>query len=140
MNSFFYTSASGRLAAILIVVEIALLYLLRRNWLSERLGLAQGFASPYLRRMWPHYWNGYVLVILSLAHAWVPMRTGYMHRANVAGLWLATVALSLLLVQVVLGLALQGIGPGERRAYRQWHYWVMVGIATLVAAHILLNA
>ena len=66
MNSFFYTSVSGWIAVILVCIEIALPYLLRRNWLSVRLGVAQSFGSPYLRRMSIHYWLGYLVAGLSL--------------------------------------------------------------------------
>jgi hypothetical protein len=139
MNAFFYTSASGWIAAILIGMEMVLPYLLRRSWLSLRLGIAQGFGAPYLKRMWAHYWVGYLVAGLSFVHAWVPMQTGHMRRANMTGLWLATAALLLLLVQLALGVALQDGRLRERRVIRGWHYWVMVATVLLVVGHVWLN-
>jgi hypothetical protein len=139
MNSFFLTSASGWIAVILVGVEVALPYLLRRSWLRVWLGVAQSFVSPYLRRMWAHYWLGYLVATLSFAHAWVPMQAGHMGRANMLGLWLATGALLLLLLQVLSGWALRDPALRERREVRGWHYRVMIGILLLIAGHIWLN-
>jgi hypothetical protein len=139
MNTFFFTSASGWIAVILIGIGAVLPYLLRRSWLSLRLGIAQGFNAPYLKRMWAHYWAGYLVAGLSFVHAWVPMRAGQVRRANMTGLWLATAALLLLLVQLALGVALQDSRLEQRRAIRGWHYWVMVAVVLLVAGHVFLN-
>ena len=139
MNPFFFTSMSGWIAVILIGIGIALPYLLRRTWLSLRLGIAQGFVAPYLKRMWAHYGAGYLVAGLSFAHAWVPMRAGYMRRANLTGLWLATGALLLLWTQLALGVALQDSRLQQRRAIRGWHYWVMVAVVLLVVGHVWLN-
>jgi hypothetical protein len=139
MNSFFYTSASGWIAVILVGIEIALPYLLRRNWLSVRLGVAQTFGSPYLRRMSIHYWLGYLVAGLSFVHAWVPMQAGHMRRANMTGLWLATAALFLLGLQVALGLASRDSDLQGRRVVRGWHYWVMVAVVLLLTGHVWLN-
>jgi hypothetical protein len=137
MNSFFYTSASGWIAAILI--GIVLPYLLPRSSLSLRLGIAQGFDAPYLKPMWAHYWVGYLVAGLSFVHAWMPMQAGHMRRANMAGLWLATAALLLLLMQLALGVALQDGRLLKRRVVRGWHYWVMVATVLLVVGHVWLN-
>ena len=139
MLAYFFTSASGWIATILIGAEILLPYLLRRSPLSERLGIAEGFATPYLRRMWPHYWTGYALLALTLAHAWVSMRAGYARRTDAAGLWIATFALCALLLQAVLGVALQDAKLQTRAATRRWHFWLMVMIAAGVAAHVWRN-
>ena len=140
MNSFFYASASGWIASILIGAEIVLPYLLRRTRLSELLGIASRDGRPYLQRMRPHYWAGYVLIVLSTAHAWVPMQTGHMGRANMTGLWFATAALLLLLFQAALGLALQDAKLPDRARFRSWHYWTMMALMLCVAAHVWLNA
>jgi hypothetical protein len=139
MNSFFYASLSGWIAVILVGIEIALPYLLRRNLLNVWLGIAQSFRSPYLRRMSIHYWLGYLVAGLSFVHAWVPMQAGHMRRANMAGLWLATSALFLLGLQVALGLALRHSDLQARREVRSWHYWVMVGVVLLLTGHVWLN-
>jgi hypothetical protein len=139
MRTFFFTSASGWMAVIVIGIEIVLPYLLRRSWLSLRLGIGRDFGSHYLTRMRPHYWLGYVVAGLSFLHAWVPMQTGHIRRANTVGLWTATAALLLLLLQIVLGLALRDKALPERRTIRGWHYWVMIGVVLLVAGHLWLN-
>jgi hypothetical protein len=139
MNPFFFTSMSGWIAVILIGIGTVLPYLLRRTWLSLRLGIAQGFGAPYLKRMWAHYGAGYLVAGLSFAHAFAPMRAGYMRRANLTGLWLATGALLLLWMQLALGVALQDSRLQQRRVIRGWHYWVMVAVVLLVAGHVWLN-
>jgi hypothetical protein len=139
MKTFFFTSVTGWITVILIGVGILLPYLLRPGWLSMRLGVAQGFSSTYLKRMWTHYWTGYVVAGLSFLHAWVPMQGGHMRRPNMAGLWMATAALLLLLVQLAIGLALQDSRLKERHVIRGWHYWVMVVVVLLVAGHVWLN-
>lgn len=139
MRAFLFTSASGWIATLLVAGEILLPYLLRRSRLSAWLGVAGGFAQPYLARMRPHYWAGYGLLALTLAHAWVPMQAGYARHANAMGLWIATAALGALLLQAVLGWALQDTKLTARAAVRRWHYWLMVAIAGCVAAHVWLN-
>ena len=139
MNSFFYTSATGRIALILIGLEILLPYLLRRTHLSESLGIAQSYTRPYLQRMWPHYWAGYLLLILSLAHAWIPMAAGRMPTTSLTGLWLATLALALLFFQLFLGLTLQTAGE-TRRFLRVAHFWTMLVVSVPVLAHVYLNS
>jgi len=139
MRVFLFTSASGWIATLLVAAEILLPYLLRRSRLSIWLGMAEGFAQSYLIRMQPHYWMGYALLPLTLAHAWVPMQAGYARRANILGLWIATAALVALLLQAVLGITLQNRKLPPRAAVRRWHYWLMVAISCGVAAHIWLN-
>lgn len=139
MSSFFYASATGRIALILVGLEILLPYLLRRTRLSGSLGIAQGYTKPYLQRMWPHYWTGYLLLILSLAHAWIPMAAGRMPTTNLTGLWLATLALALLFFQLFLGLTLKIAGE-TRRFLRVAHFWTMLLVSVLVLAHLFLNS
>jgi hypothetical protein len=139
VRTFLFTSASGWIATLLVAAEVLLPYLLRRSRLSAWLGTAEGFAQPYLVRMWPHYWVGYILLALTLAHAWVPMQAGYARHANAMGLWMATAALGALLLQAVLGFALQDRKLTTRAAIRRWHYWLMVAIVSGVAAHVWLN-
>jgi hypothetical protein len=141
MSPVFYTSVSGWAAVILVGVEIVLPYLLRRSWLSLRLGLrmAQDFVAPYLKRMWVHYWLGCLVAGLSFLHAWVPMQAGHLRGVSLAGLWLGTAALFLLALQVAVGLALREPGLPERRQIRRWHYGLMIGVVVMVAGHVWLN-
>ncbi|HLH08938.1 MAG TPA: hypothetical protein VKW78_16985 [Terriglobales bacterium] len=118
-------------------VEAVLPYLLRRTALSTWLGVAT-FTRPYIRRMWPHYWIGYLVLALGTIHGWIAMKPGHIAATSLAGLWLATAAWFLMLAQVVLGLYLQA--PGSKRAsLRAWHYWVMVTLIVCVGLHIWLN-
>ncbi len=137
LSSYFVTSASGWAAVPLVGAEILLPYLLRRTALSTALGLAS-YTNPYLERMWPHYWIGYLLLTLGTAHGWMAMKPGRMASMNLAGLWFATAAWFLLLTQVILGLCLQ-IPGSKRLSLRAWHYWVMVTLVVCLGLHIWLN-
>ena len=138
MKSFFYTSATGWIASILIGVEALLPYLLRRSRLSERLGIAHDREKPFLQRMWPHYWAGYLLAALAFAHAWIPMSAGRMPSTSMTGLWLATLGLGLIFLQLLFGLFLQQARE-TRRILRVTHFWTMLLISALVLLHLGLN-
>ena len=138
MNTFFYASTLGWLATITLGAGILAPYLLRRTALSQWLGTACS-RKPYLQRMWAHYWIGYLVALLALMHAWIPMQAGGARGANMAGLWIATASLVLLFSQIVLGLGLKANASSDRQRNRRIHYWVMLGIVVAVAAHIWLN-
>jgi hypothetical protein len=140
MTYFFFTSALGWMAAILIAAQIVLPYLLRPSGLSRVLGLARQRGSAYLRRLLPHYWIGYLLLVLSAAHAWIPMQTGYAVRTGALGLWFATLAFFLLILQAILGRKLQQQPLPSRQRIRGWHYWLMLALTLSVAAHVFLNS
>jgi hypothetical protein len=98
-----------------------------------------GAGTPYLKRMWPHYWLGYLLLVLSLIHTVVPIQAGGLRGLNVLGLWLAAGGLLFLLVQSAIGWWLQGPSLVRRAPMRSWHYWLMFGVVILVAVHVWLN-
>jgi hypothetical protein len=135
------TSVTGWIAFVLIGMEMLFPYLVRRNWLSDRLGTARIAADrPYLYRMWPHYWFGYLLLLLSVIHTVLPLQSiGGLRGVNTAGLWLATIGLVFLLLQSLLGLFLQDRKLPDRKQVRGWHYWLMFGVAALVGLHVWLN-
>jgi hypothetical protein len=54
------------------------------------------------------------------------------------GLWLATVALGLLFLQILIGLTLRSSGE-SRVVFRAFHFWTMLGISALVLSHLWLN-
>ena len=111
-----------------------------QNRLSVWLHTAANAASaPYLKRLWPHYWLGYLLLILGVIHTVVPMQAGHLRQWNIAGLWIAIVALLLMLLQSALGLWLQDSKLVGRALMRSWHYWLMFGIVLLVGVHVWLN-
>jgi hypothetical protein len=137
MIPYLIGSVTGRVATVLCVVVIVLPYLLRRNRLSRGLGLAQEHATPYLRRLWPHFWIGYAILALSVVHAGTVM--GEMGRANVAGIWAGTAVFFLLLFEMVLGLTLKDDRLAERRPLRRIHFWTMTAIVTALGLHLWRN-
>ena len=138
MTTFLVSIVAGRLAVVLTPCAILLPYLLRRNRLSRTLGLWQEHEAPYLHRLWPHVWLGYLILGLSLVHAGTVMAA--MARANQAGIWAATIALFLLMLELMLGLSLRNIRLMERTSVRRFHFWTMAGIVGSLAAHLWLNA
>ena len=140
MIRYFITASSGWMAATLVGVVALLPYLLRRTALSKKLGLADSYRGPYLARMGPHYWLGYGVIALSSVHAYLPMASAHMGRTSQTGLWLATIALGLLCLQAVLGLALQEPGAAVTRTkIKRWHFWGMAGVLAMIAIHVRLN-
>jgi hypothetical protein len=82
------TSVRGWIAFVLIGLEVLFPYLLRRDRMSVWLGTAKiATGTPYLRRVWPHYWLGYLLLVLSLIHSVVPLQAMDLRRLNMLGLW-----------------------------------------------------
>ena len=90
-----------------------------------------------------HYLLGFVLPAAALAHGWIPMAAGHMPRASMTGLWLATFALGLLFLQLLIGLATQRLrGDGNsvaRLTLCRTHFVTMLVIAALALSHMLLN-
>jgi len=119
---------SGWAAVALFGSGLAMPYLLRRR-----------AKTPYLRRMWPHFWLGYLAFLVSFAHAWFTMRGGNMRGINAAGVWIATVALLIMLWQVAVGLMLRDPGQSNRRVLRRTHFWTMAMVAGLIVMHVALN-
>jgi hypothetical protein len=76
---------------------------------------------------------------VAFLHAWLPMSQGNMRGLNMNGLWLATVALLLIVWQIALGLMLRSAAKPGRPALRRTHLWTMALMAGLIAAHIALN-
>ena len=139
MISYFVSAVSGWLGAIGIGFGSLLPYLLRRTALSRRLRLDLADSQPYLGRMWPHYWVGYSVTGLSTLHAWLSMTTGHV-RTDPSALWMATVALALVWLQLLIGLLLrQSLAASDRKNLRRWHFWGMLAIAALIALHVRIN-
>ena len=94
---------------------------------------------PYLAALALHYWLAPAVLVVSFLHAWIPMASGHMPHTSMHGLWLATYALGLIFVQLLLGLALRSVGPRTAQALRRIHFVLMIAIATLVLTHLWLN-
>jgi hypothetical protein len=127
MISYLISSLAGRVATVLCIFVILLPYGLRRN-----------HSGPYLDRLWPHIWLGYLLLVLSIIHAGTD--TAAMARANPNGVWGATIAFLLLLVEVILGLQLCKRRLIGRKAVRRFHFWTMAAFVTALGLHLWLNA
>jgi len=130
MGGYLQTALSGWGAIALVGSGIAMPYLLRRT---------RGAKSPYLRRMWPHFWLGYLAFLVSFAHAWLTMRSGDMRGTSLAGVWVATIALLIMLWQIAVGLMLRAPAQSNRRVLRRTHFWTMTLVAGLIAVHVALN-
>jgi len=127
MTPVLSSRALGWLSLLLLGIVIALPYL-RGN------PRAIQFARQPMRL---HYWFAPLLAIGSLVHAWIPMASRHMPKTNFDGLWIATVALGMILLQIVLGVALRYIRAGAW--LRQTHWVVMLGITALVLIHLWMN-
>jgi hypothetical protein len=138
MTAYTISIVAGRVAVVFCGFTILLPYVLRRNRVSQILGLGQQNAAPYLQRLWPHFWLGYLILAFSIVHAGTVMAA--MSRANQAGVWAATVALFLLMLEVMLGLFLKEIHASGRIFLRRLHFWNMATVVMLLAAHLWLNA
>jgi len=90
-----------------------------------------------LLRAW-HVGLGLVLFSLTFVHAWLAMRVLPARFANAPGIWLATVAFLLLMVQLLLGITL--IRPSvASRSLRAVHVTVGLGVVCLASIHVLLS-
>jgi len=130
MNNYLQTALSGWSGVALFGSGLAMPYLLRRT---------RGAKTLYLRRMWPHFWLGYLAFLVSFVHAWFTMRSGNMRGINAAGVWIATIALLIMLWQIAVGLMLRNPTQSNRRALRRTHFWTMTLVAGLIAVHVALN-
>jgi len=129
---------TGWAAVLVMGIEAALPYMIRnaRPPASASVMLTKNFLS-LPAGMWPHFWLGYALVALVLAHTSSVMGS-VMGRSDPAGIWAATFAFFLLFLQVALGLILKS-GAGNHRRLRIWHFWSMIGFVGLVVTHLVRN-
>ena len=136
MSTVFLTSLSGWIQIPLFGAIVPLPYLLR----GKAFRTAGVRAGPFLERMRLHYWIGFAIAALAFVHATVPMTSGPVRGANITGLYLATGALFLVLIQVFLGISLRNPRLPDRRTVRRWHFWIMAAMASAGLVHIWLNS
>ena len=129
MGAFLVTSISGFFAAFLLLYTAALPYLLRR--LRPAAGAIGGMGL--------HYCIGYLIFGVLLLHMFISMRAGMARGVDLTGLNLATGALFLVMLQVMLGMTLMA-GGAKARPLRRLHFGLMLGIVGLSAAHVALNS
>ena len=130
MTDYLRTAFSGWISVLLFGSGLALPFLLRS---------APTARIPFLRRMRPHYWLGYLTLLVSCAHAWLAMSRGNMRGIDLTGVWSATVALLVIMWQVAVGLMLTNPTQPQRRALRRIHFWTMMLVAGLIVAHVVRN-
>lgn len=139
MAHFDTTRVIGWLSVLLLGVIIALPYLPAVGFGANGRS-ASGFFRPPLRRMTFHYWLAPLLALGSFVHAWIPMASHHMPRTNYDGLWLATAALGLILVQLGSGVVLRFARRGSPNFLRRTHFTLMMGITALVLLHLWMNS
>jgi hypothetical protein len=133
------TGQRGWLSIALLAAFIAIPYL---NGALIR-GRRQADNSPAPSPLWPHYWLALLLAVFSL---WWPClacaaRAGHISPGLTNGLWLATIALVLLLLQLaVVGVVLRCWGPGSASMVLRTHFVLMAVIVLLLLAHIWPNS
>src|SRR5579872_92430 len=137
MPAYLVGSVAARIATVLCVIVIALPYGLRRNRVSEWLGIQPRAGVSYRARMWPHFWMGYVILALSIAHVGLAMSA--MGRANPTGILAATAAFFLLLFEIALGLTLRKPSAASRKSLLRIQFWMMVAFLAMLAVHVWLT-
>lgn len=126
---FLWTASLGWLAVLLLAATVGIPYIAR---------ITAPVPNPQRQGMALHFWIGPIVLIMAFVHAWLPMAAG-VARQGLAGIWLATFALLMMVWQVALGLRLRSAGPTQQRSRRKLHFWTMGAIVVLVLAHIVIN-
>lgn len=132
MIDYLITSVTGWLMIALLPAIIAYPFLLRAGVL--------GPIQPFLQRMRLHYWMAYSLGMTLLVHLWFSMSGGVALAVNAVGLYLATVAMILVGVQVWLGRNLSWPKLAQRRRFRRWHFWLMLSLVAFLLGHVVLDS
>lgn len=128
MGAFLVTSISGFFAAYLVLYTAILPYALRRLRLAGE-----------SRSMTLHYCVGYLIFGVLILHMFVSMQAGMARGTDLTGLNLATGALFMVMLQVMLGTTLMAGGP-KARALRTVHFGLMLAILALSGLHVALNS
>ena len=136
---FLSSGIAGWIAVILLMTAALLPYVLRRAKLAGTLRSSERGFTAYLARMRPHIWIGYGATILAYLHAYAAMHLK-ISAAAWSGLSLAMVAESLLVLQVIVGLALMKTSLSSRKTLRRVHFWTMGAIVITAAGHIAMSA
>jgi hypothetical protein len=132
MISYEITSVTGWLMLVFLVAIIAYPFLLRAGFL--------GLTRPFLVRMRFHYWLAYILAGVLCVHLLASMSKSMMAAVNGTGLYLATVAMFLVVVQIWLGRQLASPRLALRRLVRRWHFWMMLVLVGFILAHVVLDS
>jgi hypothetical protein len=130
------TAMTGWVLVVLIATTTGLPYVLRGASPA-----ASNYApAPLLQRLRPHFWLGFSIAPITFEHLWPAMSGGWVRGVDTLGLYLASLAFLLTIVQVFLGLRLRDARSHPRRWLRRVHFWTMAGIAGLTLGHIGINS
>jgi hypothetical protein len=138
MVRFLLASNAGWMSTIVVLMEIAFPYWLRRFLRGSGGSAVNVRRAPHREPMWLHYWLGYLIVSLVMLHASLSMGP-IVKRADGAGLGAAMLAFCLLLLQIGLGTYLQTAAGTYRRVARRVHFWSMVLLTLLLPVHVWRN-
>jgi hypothetical protein len=130
MMGYLLTALSGWTSAGLLVLGTLTPYIVRS---------LRPHPSSYLSRLRPHYWFGFLALAFVVFHMWTGMSSSALRGTSATGIWLATLALFCLAVQLVFGLNLRSSLITNRRATRHLHFWIMVAVNSMTLTHIALN-
>jgi hypothetical protein len=126
---FLWTALSGWTATLLLATGIAIPYVIRTVPSSALAGI----------KLTAHYCCAPLIVTAAFIHALIPMSWGHARAYNANGLLLATIALCAMFWQIAHGLLVRASHGAARQTARRAHFVTMLGIGSLVAAHIVLN-
>jgi len=126
MSGAMLAAISGWILAVGLVTVIGWPYVLGRSFRA---------AGTLQVRMQPHYVLGYGLAPFAFVHAMPGMTPAAM--ADPLGLYLATGATLLAMVQIGVGLVLRDAHREARRAIRRCHLAVASAIVLAAGAHIV---
>jgi hypothetical protein len=122
---------TGWLAAALIAAAIPgplLNHLLRRS---------RRRAPAWLYR-W-HYGLGASAAVAAVVHTIVSLTRAHLSLPAEVGLWLASVAVALVVGETVLGAAMRGMAGVELGRARRYHLAIMAAVVVAVTLHAVLN-
>jgi len=135
-----FITDSGWLLIALLVTTILLPPLVRPTALSRGLGLIFPDAKPYLLRLRPHYWLGYLIAALALAHGLAAITSGLSRGVDQLGLDFAVGALILLVAQLLIGRTLSEPWLTRRPELRRWHFRATLVLIILILGHLIFDS
>lgn len=128
MNPVEFNEKAAWIATVLVLLQIPL-----------GLGLRRLRGTGNKVRRWIHIASGLFLVPMALAHGWWSMHEGSISRANATGLWFATAAVAIVLLQLVSGTFLLSAFSSRARGLRRSHLVLSFALLLALGLHLFLN-
>jgi hypothetical protein len=128
------TSISGFVALALIAVMALIPYSTR--WINH---LVSQVVVNFRRAMGVHQVIGFGMLAVVVLHMEAAAGAGMMSRVNAMGLDIATIGLFVLLAQAIVGIMIRQCESQNVLLWKRVHWCLMLGILTLVTAHVYLN-